>query len=344
MLGLLARVLLVAGLRRPCPRARRLRAGTRRRSARARRGSARRSSSACRRDARAGSTARGRRRSSRSVPQRSFPGIERDANAMGGFLVINPRSGAGLERRRASRRGRASSGSRRTSSGRDEDPAEVARQAPARSARDGRRRRLAGRGRRRRDRAGACRSSSFRSAPSTTSRAISGSTATIRSRPCGLLRREQTVDVGARQRPAVPEQRLARPLRAARPRERDAAARFARLRALGLLLRRPSGLGIAVDGRNVHARVIVVSNNRYELDSSRSASATRLDEGVLHLYLAHGWLPSTWEEQPRRDVHRRRPGGSSCEAAIDGEPEQLETPLRFEIEPAALRVLLPERG
>lgn len=28
-------------------------------------------------------------------------------------------------------------------------------------------------------------------------------------------------------------------------------------------------------------------------------------------------------------------------AAVDGEPEELETPLRFEIEPGALRVLLP---
>ena len=118
---------------------------------------------------------------------------------------------------------------------------------------------------------------------------------------------------------------------------------FAQLRALGLLLRRPSGLGIAVEGRNVHARVIVVSNNRYELDSVRLGERARLDEGVLYLYIAHGWLPSTWEEQPLQAFTVDARAGE-LEAAIDGEPTTLETPLRFEIEPAALRVLLPERG
>ncbi|HEY2938396.1 MAG TPA: hypothetical protein VGJ27_01140 [Gaiellaceae bacterium] len=33
--------------------------------------------------------------------------------------------------------------------------------------------------------------------------------------------------------------------------------------------------------------------------------------------------------------------GSSLEAAVDGEPAVLETPLEFSIEPRALRVLLP---
>ena len=89
--------------------------------------------------------------------------------------------------------------------------------------------------------------------------------------------------------------------------------------------------------------MIVVSNNRYELDSVRLGERARLDEGVLYLYIAHGWLPSTWEEQPLRAFTVDARAGE-LEAAIDGEPTTLETPLSFEIEPAALRVLLPERG
>ena len=54
------------------------------------------------------------------------------------------------------------------------------------------------------------------------------------------------------------------------------------------------------------------SSSRTTATSSMSVSLgerARLDEGVLYLYIAHGWLPSTWEEQPLPDVHRRRPGG-----------------------------------
>ena len=73
--------------------------------------------------------------------------------------------------------------------------------------------------------------------------------------------------------------------------------RARRLKALGLLLRRPRGLGVSIDGRRVHARVVVVSNNRYELDLFSVGERERLDEGSLHCYVAHGWLPRTWEEQ-----------------------------------------------
>ena len=124
--------------------------------------------------------------------------------------------------------------------------------------------------------------------------------------------------------------------------ESEGGGSFARLKALGLLLRRPGGLGIAVEGRNVHARVIVASNNHYELDSVPLGKRARLDEGVLYLYIAHGWLPSSWEEQ-RLQTFTVDARAGELEAAIDGEATRLETPLRFEIEPAALRVLLPER-
>jgi diacylglycerol kinase family enzyme len=122
---------------------------------------------------------------------------------------------------------------------------------------------------------------------------------------------------------------------------REGGDSFARLKALGLLLRRPGGLGVSVDGRRVHARVLVVSNNHYDLDVFSVGERERLDEGALHLYVAHGWLPRTWEERSGEQfVVDARAG--RLRAAIDGEPEVLETPLRFEIERSALRVLLPE--
>ena len=115
---------------------------------------------------------------------------------------------------------------------------------------------------------------------------------------------------------------------------------LAGLKALGLLLRRPRGLGVSINGTRVHARVVVVSNNRYELDLFSVGERERLDEGSLHCYVAHGWLPRTWEEQSGEQfVVDARAG--HLRAAVDGEPEELETPLRFEIQPRALRVLLP---
>jgi diacylglycerol kinase family enzyme len=116
---------------------------------------------------------------------------------------------------------------------------------------------------------------------------------------------------------------------------------FARLRALGLLARRPGPLGVTIDDRPVEARVILVSNNRYELELFSVGERERLDEGALHVYVAHGWLPGAWEEQSgERFTIGTRAG--RLPAAVDGEPEELETPLRFEIRPQALRVLLPQ--
>jgi diacylglycerol kinase family enzyme len=111
-------------------------------------------------------------------------------------------------------------------------------------------------------------------------------------------------------------------------------------KALGLLLRRPRGLGVSIDRKRVHARVVLVSNNRYELDLFSLGERERLDEGSLHCYVAHGWLPRTWEEQSGEQfVVDARAG--RMRAAVDGEPDELETPLRFEIQPRALRALFP---
>ena len=115
---------------------------------------------------------------------------------------------------------------------------------------------------------------------------------------------------------------------------------FARLRALGLLLRRPGSLGVTIDGRPAHARIVLVANNDYELDLFSVGERERVDEGNLHLYVAHGWLPRNWEEQSAETFTIDARAGR-LRAAIDGEPEDLETPLRFAIDPGALRVLVP---
>ena len=117
---------------------------------------------------------------------------------------------------------------------------------------------------------------------------------------------------------------------------------FARLRAVGLLLRRPGSLGVTIDSRPAHARIVLVANNRYTLEVFSVGERDRLDEGELYLYVTHGWLPRNWEEQ-RGQAFTVDAKSGRLQAAVDGEPEELETPLRFEVEPAALRVLLPPR-
>ena len=115
---------------------------------------------------------------------------------------------------------------------------------------------------------------------------------------------------------------------------------LARLRALALLARNREPLGLMVDGRPAETHVALVANNDYQLDLFSLGERERIDEGRLHVYLAHGLLPGSWEERAGErfviDSQRGR-----LRAAIDGEPAALETPLEFSIDPGALRVLLP---
>jgi diacylglycerol kinase family enzyme len=115
---------------------------------------------------------------------------------------------------------------------------------------------------------------------------------------------------------------------------------FARLRALVLTIANREPLGLVVDGEPVDAQVAVVSNNEYVLELFSLGERERLDEGLLHLYLAPGWRVSEWDERSRTsltvDAARHR-----IKAAVDGEPAAFETPLEFSIQPLALRVLVP---
>ena len=121
-------------------------------------------------------------------------------------------------------------------------------------------------------------------------------------------------------------------------RRRDA---FARARALGTLLRHRRDEGITVDGRPADARVVLVSNNAYELSVLSLGTRERLDEGRLHLCEAHGLFRPSWDERSGTSITVDARAGS-VRAAVDGEPELLDTPIAFRIAPGALRVLLPE--
>ena len=127
-----------------------------------------------------------------------------------------------------------------------------------------------------------------------------------------------------------------------RERHRRRRNALARLRALEAVIRHRHAVGMTVDGEPVRARVVLVSNNAYELSVLSLGERDRLDEGRLHVYAARGLLRSDWEERSSEHVtidtpvHRLR-------AAVDGEPEVLRTPLELRIEPRALRVLLPRR-
>jgi diacylglycerol kinase family enzyme len=115
---------------------------------------------------------------------------------------------------------------------------------------------------------------------------------------------------------------------------------FARLRAIPTPLRRRRPGGVTVDGAPLRARVILVSNNAYTLDLLSLGERERLDEGLLHLYAATGIVRSRWVERTGTRFAINATSGH-LRAAVDGEPERLDTPLEFRIDPGALRVLLP---
>ena len=125
-----------------------------------------------------------------------------------------------------------------------------------------------------------------------------------------------------------------------RERHRRRRAVLARARALGLALAHRHQTAFTVDGEPVVSRAILVANNDYELDVFNVGARENIDSGLLHLYVAHGLLPGTWEERAaERVVIDAAP--SRLRLALDGEPVALETPLEFTIQPGALRLLVP---
>ena len=101
-----------------------------------------------------------------------------------------------------------------------------------------------------------------------------------------------------------------------------------------ILLTHREPLGITIDGDRVESRIVLVANNAYQLDLPSVGARERLDEGALHLY-----VPGD-ERVAQRFVIDAAAG--RLQAAVDGEPGVLETPIEFEIEPRALRVLVAD--
>jgi diacylglycerol kinase family enzyme len=111
---------------------------------------------------------------------------------------------------------------------------------------------------------------------------------------------------------------------------------LARLRAWAIVLTHRQPLGITIDGRAVESRLVLVANNAYVLDLPSIGERERLDEGKLHLY-----VPGDDEAERIGERFVVDSSGHRLEAAVDGEPEVLELPVEFRIEPRALRVLVP---
>jgi diacylglycerol kinase family enzyme len=122
-----------------------------------------------------------------------------------------------------------------------------------------------------------------------------------------------------------------------RERHRRSRQAFARMRAWLIVVTHREPLGVTVDGEAIETRLLLVANNAYALELPSLGERERLDEGVLHLYLVQGGVDE--RTGTRFDVDVR---GGRIRAAIDGEPEVLQTPVRFTIEPRALRVLVPK--
>jgi diacylglycerol kinase family enzyme len=163
--------------------------------------------------------------------------------------------------------------------------------------------------------------------------------------PLGALRafegEERRVDVGRLGDGRVFLNTVSFGLYAALVAEEDRAG--SRLRALLRRVVRGGHVCLRIDGEPVTARIVVVGNNVYRLHPLDLGTRPRIDEGILHLGIARGLLPRSWEERraARFTIEADAP---SLDVAIDGEPVRLRPPVELRIEPRALRLLVPKPG
>lgn len=115
---------------------------------------------------------------------------------------------------------------------------------------------------------------------------------------------------------------------------------LARAKALLKTARHRHRLHARVNGEQLPARILLIGNNRYDVELSTLGERKRLDEGELQLWAADGWTPHGWEERVA-DRFTIELDGRRVKAAIDGEPATLESPLELESLPGALRVRVP---
>ena len=264
---------------------------------------------------------------------------------MGGFLLINPRSGDGSRNPRELAAAAEERGIRCHALGKDDDPEELARAAEADAlgvaGGDGSLAAVAA--------AAVERGLPFVCVPFGTRNHFARDIGLDRDDPFGALEafagEERRIDV-ARVNGRLFLNNVSLGVYATlvhrREGHRRRAEALAGARALARVLRDRHHAHARIDGEPVELRALLVANNAYALDLFTLGERERLDGGLLHLYAATGWLPHTWTERQGRELvvelDRAR-----VRAAADGEPLELESPLRFELEPRALRVLLPPR-
>jgi diacylglycerol kinase family enzyme len=97
---------------------------------------------------------------------------------------------------------------------------------------------------------------------------------------------------------------------------------------------------LKIGGESIPGRMVLISNNYYELKLFALGRRERLDEGRLHLYFATGLLPTDWESYSSESFTIDS-DTEEVRAAFDGEPVVLKSPIELRIEPRALRVLVP---
>ena len=134
------------------------------------------------------------------------------------------------------------------------------------------------------------------------------------------------------------------------------------LRATMAALRDPDAFEVVVqvDGRELRRRTafLFVGNNDYDLQGPGAGSRARLDDGLLSLYVLHPRTAAGLLWLALRTLLRGTAGARDLDAfaaralelharegrlqvARDGEVDALQSPVRFQVRPRALRVFAP---
>jgi diacylglycerol kinase family enzyme len=261
---------------------------------------------------------------------------------LGGFLLINPRSGSGSPTGEELAREARALGVEAHLLREGENPADIARSAPAEvlgmAGGDGSLAAVA--------EVAVERGAKFVCVPFGTRNHFARDLGLDRNDPVAALRAfggvERQIDTGrAAERLFLNNVSLGLYARLVHRRERHRRRRevLARVRAWAIVLTHREPLGITIDGESVESRLVLVANNAYALELPSVGARDRLDEGKLHVYVPDGDPPERSGERFVVDAAAGR-----LEAAIDGEPDVLATPLEFRIEPRALRVLVPAQN
>ena len=117
---------------------------------------------------------------------------------------------------------------------------------------------------------------------------------------------------------------------------------------------------VQVDGRELRRRTafLFVGNNDYDLQGPGAGSRARLDDGLLSLYVLHPRTAAGLLWLALRTLLRGTAGARDLDAfaaralelharegrlqvARDGEVDALQSPVRFQVRPRALRVFAP---